>query len=271
MNTMRAVVVKFLQKTKLNKLVHKLYYRHLHGFDTANKDVLPAIERCFARALATGVAGQGDYVEFGIFKGYAFWYAQQVAVKSGLNAMRFFGFDSFQGLPAVHGVDETRDQVFYQGQYACSQEAVIENLNAKGVDWQRTFLIKGYFDQSLTLETRRKHRLEKLAIVLIDCDLYASTVDVLNFIRELILVNTIILFDDWNCFDSDNNKGQRKAFGEFLERNPGLGAEELFDYGLYGKVFAMHRVDPLLASEEESRSRVRRAAPQEHHHHPLPV
>lgn len=42
---------------------------------------------------------------------------------------------------------------------------------------------------------------------------------------------TILIFDDWNCFDKDNERGQRKAFREFLERNKHLSAEDLFTYG----------------------------------------
>ena len=44
-NKIRVLIVKFLQKTKLNKLAHKIYYRYVHGFDTATKDLLPALEK----------------------------------------------------------------------------------------------------------------------------------------------------------------------------------------------------------------------------------
>ncbi len=27
------------------------------------------------------------------------------------------------------------------------------------------------------------------------------------------------MFDDWNCFDKDNDKGQRRAMGELLNDN----------------------------------------------------
>ena len=54
----------------------------------------------------------------------------------------------------------------------------------------------------------------------------------------MILDKTIILFDDWNCFNKDNERGQRKAFDEFLDKNGELfHVEEFFEYGLYGQVF----------------------------------
>ncbi|THB76186.1 MAG: hypothetical protein D6B25_10255 [Desulfobulbaceae bacterium] len=234
---LRPHIVKSLQKTKLNRLAHKLYYSYVHGFNTANDAVLEAQEKCFEHALSSGVARSGDYMEFGIFKGYAFWHAQKIAVEQGLDQMRFFGCDSFAGLPEVQGSDICKNDTFYEGQYACDKKTVIENLNSKNVDWTRTHLIEGYFNESLTAELIETHQLKKIAIALIDCDLYASTIDVLNFIDPMVQDQTIFMFDDWNCYDRNDEKGQRKAFREFLEKHPNLKAEPFFEYGAYGQVF----------------------------------
>jgi len=241
---LRPLVVKALQKTRLNRVAHRVYYSYVHGFNTASPGLLPAMERCFELAGEWNTAVQGDYCEFGIFKGYSFWYAQQLARRRRFDRMRFFGFDSFAGLPEVDGVDRTRDGDFYRGQYACSKEQVIRNLDSKGVDWNRTFLVEGFFEQTLNERTCRELGVERVSIALIDCDLYASTVCVLNFIRDLLTQRTIVLFDDWNCFDRDDNRGQRRALREFLEENPGLTAEPLFEYGVYGKVFALGATAP---------------------------
>lgn len=233
----RLLIVKFLQKTKLNKLTHKIYYSYFHGFNTSNKDVLPTLEICFKKAIESGTANKGDYYEFGVFKGYTFWYAQRIAEKYNLNKIKFFGFDSFKGLPKVQGIDKTESEDFYVGQYTSSKEAVIANLNSKGVDWKRTFLVEGFFEKSLNEETKKNYKMNKIAVALIDCDIYSSTAKVLSFISNMILDKTILIFDDWECFDKDNNRGQRKAFSEFLEKNKWLTAKELFSYGLYGRVF----------------------------------
>ena len=235
----RKVIVKTLQKTKLNRITHKAYYRYLHGFSTANRSVLPTLETCLEKAHALGTTERGDYYEFGIFKGYAFWFAQKVATRYGLQGMRFFGFDSFAGLPAVEGPDLTANDDFYAGQFACTKERVIESLNANGVDWDRTFLIEGYFDQSLTEQTRRDHDMQRIAVALIDCDLYRSTQQVLEFITDMVIDGTILIFDDWNCFDRDDGRGQRKAFRAWLEDNPQFRADDMFAYGHYGQVFML--------------------------------
>ncbi len=239
-DTLRPLIVKFLQQTRLNRIAHRLYYRYFHGFDTANKPTLPALAKALAKAADYGMSGRGDYMEFGLFKGYAFWHAQVTAKRLGLADMRFFGFDSFAGMPDIAPEDETTHGEFYKGQFCCTKESVSRNLEAKGVDWNRTVLTEGYFDQSLTPELKQRHGMKKIAVALIDCDLYTSTRDVLNFIADLLQEGTVLMFDDWNCFDRDDDRGQRRAVREFLAQRPGVTLEHFFDYGAYGKVFIAH-------------------------------
>jgi O-methyltransferase len=235
----RRLAVRLLQRMRLNKLAHRLYYRYLHGFTTSSPGLAPALDRCFAEAAALGTLDSGDYLEFGMFKGYAFWHAQQAARRHGAAGMRFFGFDSFAGLPEVEGVDRTDHDEFYKGQYCCPKEAVVANLNARGVDWSRTFLIEGYFRDSLTPDLRRRRRIERAAIVLVDCDLYSSTREVLDFVAPIMFDKTILIMDDWNCFGADDRRGQRRAMREFLRRSPQFDARPLLSYGAYGQAFLM--------------------------------
>jgi hypothetical protein len=52
-------------------------------------------------------------------------------------------------------------------------------LNAKGAEWSRMHLIEGYFEYSLNDELKAELRERRIAIALIDCDLYESTAVVL--------------------------------------------------------------------------------------------
>jgi hypothetical protein len=229
-----------LQRARLNRIAHRIYYRYVYGFETRQKDelaLLQAIERCFAKAVEFGTAYCGDYYEFGVFQGRSFWHAQMTAAKHCLSAMRFYGFDSFKGLPVTTGNDESEDDDFYQGQYACSIDQVIANLNSKGVDWNRTFLIEGFYEQSLNEKTKGKFTMDKAAVALIDCDLYASAAQALSFLESMLIDNSILIFDDWNCYNADDQRGERRAFREFLEKNRQYRAAELFSYGSYGQVF----------------------------------
>ena len=241
----RRLVVRTLQKLGLNRPMHRFYYQHLHGFDTANRSVLAAQGRCFDLALELGLGGSGDYYEFGLFKGYSFLNAQRQAERLHLENMRFFGFDSFKGLPRVSGIDQTTHNEFYEGQYACSKDAVVSNLTAAGADWNRIHLVEGFYDESLTDETRRDLNMGRVAIALIDCDLYSSTREVLEFLESLLVSDSILMFDDWNCFEGSPDRGQRKALAEFTAENPDLSTRELFAYGDYGQVFLIQKEDPV--------------------------
>lgn len=239
----RVVVVKVLRFLRLNRLMAKLYYDHVHGFASAGKELPETVRRSMRRAIKMGTAGQGDYYEFGVFKGHTFYQAQKGADELGLKRMRFFGFDSFEGLPAPENIDKTQQEHFYKGQYACSYDSVVAALTERKLDWGRAFLVKGYFNESLTDETCERLNMGKAAVVLIDCDLYASTVDTLRFLEPMLLDGSILIMDDWNAFDKDESRGQRKAFGEFLERMPAWRAEPWFNYGYYGQVFILRTND----------------------------
>ena len=62
----------------------------------------------------------------------------------------------------------------------------------------------------------------QVAIAWVDCDLYASTVPVLDFLTDRLAQGAILLFDDWFCFKGDPTVGEAKACAEWLERNPGI-------------------------------------------------
>lgn len=235
----RLAAVRAMKALGVNKIAHRVYYRYVHGFDTASSFLLPALDESFRIVASHGTARSGDYMEFGLFKGYSFWHAQKVARGMDFHSMRFFGFDSFAGLPPPRGIDVTANEDFYGGQYACSKAEVERNLTARGVDWDRTFLIEGYFESSLTPGTRQRFGMERVAIALIDCDLYESTMQVLEFLAPMVGDGSMLIFDDWNAFDADDSRGQRRAFREFLAANLQLAAEPLFSYGHYGQVFAL--------------------------------
>jgi hypothetical protein len=152
--------------------------------------------------------------------------------------MRFFGFDSFQGLPQLTGVDKTTGE-FRQGQFACALGDVRAKLDGK-VDWSRVHLVEGWFEDSLTQELKDRLRPAPVAVTLIDCDLYGSTLSVLAFLEDLLQEGSMLLFDDWNCFGRQDHMGERRAFREFLEARPWFTPEKWIRFGRRGQAFIMH-------------------------------
>jgi hypothetical protein len=195
-----------------------------------------AVEQALALAVERGAAANGDYYEFGVYKGATFLHAQRAADWLGIEGMRFWGFDSFRGLPPVAGPDDYRGD-FAESQFAADRAWVERRLWEQGFDWDRGKLVEGFYDEILTPDLRSRLGMRPAAVALVDCDLYASTVPVLGFLRGLLGPETILLFDDWNAFDSDPDRGERRAFGEFLETNPKIEAEPLYAFGAYGQAF----------------------------------
>lgn len=207
-------------------------------FTTLTPETPPAVEKALARVAESHL--KGDYYEFGIYRGYTFWRGQKAAQRLHLDTMRFFGFDSFQGLPSIQGSDaETRE--FKQGDYACTRSIVESCLNRNGVDWSRTHLIEGFFDASLCQDLKDRLHMRTAAVVLVDCDLYESTVPVLRFVSDLLQHGTILLFDDWNCFKGSAAHGERRAFAEFLAAHPEWSAEPFMTFGWHGQGFILNK------------------------------
>lgn len=136
---------------------------------------------------------------------------------------QYIAFDSFQGLPEIKEID--KQQIWEKGKLKTEEESFISILLDHGIPRNRFQTVKGFYSDSLTPALRDRLLPKKAAVIYVDCDLYESTVDVLKFSRDFLQRGTIIVFDDWNCFHGDPEKGERLAFREFCEANPQLKFE----------------------------------------------
>jgi Macrocin-O-methyltransferase (TylF) len=127
-----------------------------------------------------------DYLEFGIFRGFTFWYVQALARDMGVRGLRFFGFDSFFGLPPIKGIDSSGD--FQEAAYTCARTDVEKFLTTYGVDWTRTYLVEGWFEKTLTSKSRKNYKIRQCSLCVIDCDLYESVLP-LNSLSRLLPIS----------------------------------------------------------------------------------
>ena len=182
----------------------------------------------------------GDYLEFGTFTGGSFIAAyhgverafRELSTPNLWNSdrdcedrmqiwtgMRFFAFDSFQGLPELSGIDKnTKD--FVAGKFACSRTDFENNVKAGGVPLPRVRTVPGWFDESLTAETIQRQGLTSAAIVHVDVDLYESAKTVLRFVTPLLVQGSVLIFDDWYNFKGDPHQGEQRACREWLDEHP---------------------------------------------------
>lgn len=197
----------------------------------------------FAMHFVQESALEGDYLEFGVFRGHTFAGAFHTAKRYGLDGIQFYAFDSFCGLPPSLGVDAAGFQHFEEGDFACSQQAFLDNLRRENVDLARVTAVPGWFHEVLTGELKRQLPLKRAAIVWVDCDLYESTVPVLDFITDYLQHGTVLIFDDWFCYRADPNRGEQRAWSEWLAAHPDYTAVEWRKIGWHGQALIVHRRD----------------------------
>ena len=192
----------------LNKIKNNLFIQNLASSIIS---LIPAyLEFSISKYLAIKKAmlitaqddTQGSYLEFGVFTGSSFNYAMKVnkrIEKLGYKNMdcEFVGFDSFKGFGPIKKDDEHpnyKDNVF-----SVNEEKVLRNIEkcAKG---QKYKIIKGFFEDTIKNKTAKDLKIDKIKIVMIDCDLKEPTRLALEFIKPSIQEGTIILFDDYVFF-----------------------------------------------------------------------
>ena len=226
------------RKFLLNPLRRSRYYYGLHDL-FAKSDQEEIID--YAMHFAAAHQLEGDYLEFGVFEGDGFIKAFHLSKRyAHINKMRFYAFDSFRGLPEITGVDANGYQMFTKGQLDCSLERFKKIISKNGVDLQRVTIIPGYYKEILNNETKKNLPLKKAAIVYIDCDLYESTIPVLDFVTDYIQDGTIIIFDDWFLFKGHPDRGEQRAFREWLDKNKHIRVSEYNKFGWYGNSFIVH-------------------------------
>lgn len=158
-----------------------------------------------------------DYLEFGVYNGYSFktW----LALHSHPNS-RFFGFDSFEGLPEDW---QMFSQVLPKGTFDMGGTPPVVK------DARATF-IKGIFQESLPRFLKHFTPQNRLFIHC-DADLYSSTLYVLTTLHPILAPGTILLFDQFSSVTHEF-RAFRDYTQAFMRTYKVLGACEPF----YAKV-----------------------------------
>jgi hypothetical protein len=197
------------------------------------------IETAFASVYNNEV--RGDYLEFGVYRGRTFATAWDASLRYQLGDMKFYAFDSFTGLPEISSKDVGGE--FRQGQFRAERMQFEKTLRRNRVDRSRVTVIEGLFDETLKKENAEKIPIKQAAVVWIDCDLYTSTVPVLDFISDILADGAVLIFDDWYCFKSNPERGEQLACSEWLGSHPDIRLTEYHKFGWAGCSFIVNRLD----------------------------
>jgi O-methyltransferase len=182
----------------------------------------------------------GDYLEFGVYNGTSLVATYRETAAMDLARMRLFGFDSFQGLPPAAATDD--EGKWKPGAWRSELAFTEAVLDAEGVDRSRVFLVPGWFSETCTAETAHRYGITKASVIMVDCDIYTSTKQALEFCAPLIQDQALILFDDWNAGDlAAKHLGERKAFEEWLAESGCFTAEPFGSYRAKAETFFVTR------------------------------
>lgn len=121
-----------------------------------------------------------DYFEFGVAEGHSFrWWVSQ----SSHNDCRFFGFDTFEGLPEAWGTFDRRDMA----------------ASLPLIDDTRVKFFKGLFQDTVPGFLKGlDQKDERMKIIHLDADLFSSTLFALTSIAPFLRKGDILLFDEFN-------------------------------------------------------------------------
>jgi hypothetical protein len=142
----------------------------------------------------------GLFLEFGVEKGASANFIGRRLAERGISPP-LHAFDSFEGLPEQwSGTFERRGKFSLNGELP----RVLPNV----------ILHKGWFAETLPKFLELNN--QKIALVHIDCDIYASTKSVLNGLKYFIRSGTIVVFDEY--FNYHNwQEHEYRAWQELVE------------------------------------------------------
>eukprot|EP00927_Polykrikos_kofoidii_P024175 TRINITY_DN22033_c0_g1_i1.p1 TRINITY_DN22033_c0_g1~~TRINITY_DN22033_c0_g1_i1.p1 ORF type:complete len:498 (+),score=52.69 TRINITY_DN22033_c0_g1_i1:252-1745(+) len=185
--------------------------------------------------VLSGLAFPGDYYQFGVAAGFTL-----SLYREAFPEVRFWGFDSFGGLPDDGGDDLRRDN-WWVGKFKSSDnpEAFAKMLADKHGGSEKTGFVVGYFNETLKPELRALRGMRPAVFVDIDVDLYSSAIHVLDFLFKngLVRVGTVFHYDDWtSCYCTSQCRGygephpERRQLAELCE--PRAHVEAALKYGV---------------------------------------
>ena len=196
-----------------------------------------------------GMAVAGDIAEFGTMAAYtsvALAYAVDAKNREYRGDVRgtkkLWYFDSFEGLPEItNDIDRDSHHVatglWSPGLCKFLDEQTFKSIISNYISLDEVNVVKGWYKDTIHLTDPA----QRFALLNIDCDLYESTMDVLNtlFSRRQISRGALILFDDWDCNAADPNLGERRAWSECVARY-NIKYSDHGAYGYAGHKFIVH-------------------------------
>ena len=153
----------------------------------------------------------GDYAEFGCYGGKTFALAYHEA-KRHKHKARLWAFDSFEGLPAPSDVKDSHPK-WVEKKLSTPLDKFHKLCSSRGIPRNSYTVVPGFYEKTLTT-MEDDEAPSNIALAYIDCDLYSSTKEVLQFLMPRLKHGMIIAFDDYYCWSSTQISGEKMAMME---------------------------------------------------------
>jgi len=162
---------------------------------------------------------EGSVVECGVWRGGSMHAIARALHAAGDVDRDLYLFDTFEGMPEPDEVDvrwdgksaaalmSKREKSARIWAYA-SREDVEQGLDTLPYPRERFHLVQG-----LVEETIPEHAPERIALLRLDTDWYASTKHELDHLYDRLVPGGVLIIDDYGSFE-----GARKAVDEWLEK-----------------------------------------------------
>ena len=193
----------------------------------------------FRRALTAlkfnGIGG--DYAEFGCCGAMTFCIVYDLLAEypKAVGPFHLWAFDSFQGLPKATLPEDSHPE-WKEGSMATSVEEFHGLCRSHGVPPSAYTTVAGFYEESLNASAPGP-RPEKIRLAFIDCDLYSSTREALNFLMPRLQHGMILAFDDYYCYSSTLPSGERIAAAEAFAGNARWRLVPYVQFGWHGMSF----------------------------------
>ena len=130
-------------------------------------------------------------------------------------------FDSFDGYPETLDPTERLSPRVASGYWGKGRNKGLDIDTVKAqcsehLPASRLYVYPGFFTDVLAELTLER----PLALVHLDCNLYESTAEVLDYLftKDVLADGCALYFDDWNCSRASDRFGQRRAWAECLAK-----------------------------------------------------
>ena len=191
---------------KLKTFILSFFTRNFNDVNFHNLEKFIQIKKIWFNIHLDDI--QGDYLEFGIFKGKSLYHSIKVAKKLKLyNRTTFWGLDSFKGFPV-----ENHD--FYTSENFKTSKKTVEKFFSK---YKNIKIIEGFFNQSLKSEQLKD--IQNISFAFVDCDIYESSEEVFQYLNKRISKGGFIMIDDFTSIDKNGNYIAKSFFSVFESKD----------------------------------------------------